>query len=289
MNPRYDVFISYRRRGGLLLARCICYYLRSKGVRCFFDMKEIKEGKFDEKIYRALDNSKYFLLILTDGSLDRCAEEEDWVRKEIEYAMSIKDKNHDIVPLAIKGHEVRFSDNLPASILELETVQRTIIDEEIHFERDIEDVLVNRMQRVGKKITREFQKGAKRRQEEAEDAFREQARQFKDVDRIRIDIGGGYEKLLRFADDLDIEKSRACVLIEEVNHSINQRRRRDAWIKSHPFKVLFLVFSALFVLGVLAYSFMPSDWRDIVDDRVVSPFVESCSRFWEGACRRFSK
>ena len=289
MNPRYDVFISYRRRGGLLLARCICYYLRSKGVRCFFDMKEIKEGKFDEKIYRALDNSKYFLLILTDGSLDRCAEEGDWVRKEIEYAMSIKDKNHDIVPLAIKGHDVRFSDNLPASILELETVQRTIIDEEMHFERDIEDVLVNRMQRVGKKITREFQKGAKRRQEEAEDAFREQARQFKDVDHIRIDIGGGYEKLLRFADDLDIDRSRACVLIEEVNHSINQRRRRDAWIKSHPFMVLFLVLSVLSAMGVLAYSLMPSDWRDMVDDRVVSPFVESCSRFWEGVCRTISK
>ena len=284
MNSKYDIFISYRREGGLLLTRCICYYLRSKGVRCFFDLKEIKGGRFDEKIYRALDDSKYFLLILTVGALDRCVNEDDWVRKEIEYA---KAKSCEIVPLMIKGHEVIIPDDLPASIREIATIEREPIDVEKHFERDIEGILVNRMPRIGKKITGELLKNAKRRREEAEDAFCEQARQFKDVDRIRIDVGGGYQKLLRRAEDLDIEKSRAVILITEVNSSINQRRTREAWIKKHTFLLVVLVIATLLVLGVLVYSVLPSGWKEVVDDRILFPFMEHWGHFWDGMCRRF--
>ena len=70
---QYDVFISYRREGGLDLARQLAQQLERLGVSCFFDLEEIQTGKFNEKIYEAIDNSRYFIFILSPRSLDRCA------------------------------------------------------------------------------------------------------------------------------------------------------------------------------------------------------------------------
>ena len=36
----------------------------------------------------AIDSAPVFVILLSDGSLDRCAEEGDWVRTEIERAES---------------------------------------------------------------------------------------------------------------------------------------------------------------------------------------------------------
>ena len=280
MKPKYDVFISYRRKGGLAIARCICYYLRSKGVRCFFDLREINEGKFDEAIFGALKRSKYTLLLLTEGSLDRCVDKGDWVRKEIEYSMSIKDKRHDIIPLTIKGQKVVFPESLPDSFTELAAIQQESIDDGRHFERDIDDMLVKRMKRVGKRVAREFNRDVRNRAMEAEAAFRSRAEFLKDTEKIRIDIGGGHVKLLQFAEELDIDKQRACILIEEVNSAINRRRRFFAWMRTHAVVSALTVFLSLFALGWGMYYLLPVEQQSKIEEKIVCPFSEQIDRIW---------
>lgn len=85
----FEVFISYRRKTGAQDARTLYYALKSIGIRAFFDYNSIRNGKFNEAIYDAIDKADCFILLLTPGSLDRCVQDEkDWVRKEIEYAIT---------------------------------------------------------------------------------------------------------------------------------------------------------------------------------------------------------
>ena len=83
----YDIFISYRRVGGADFARQMQLALKTKGYNVFLDFDELKDGVFDRRIEAAIKSSKVFLFILSPHALDRCKNEEDWVRKEIECAI----------------------------------------------------------------------------------------------------------------------------------------------------------------------------------------------------------
>ena len=83
----YDIFISYRRVGGADFARQMQLALKTKGYNVFLDFDELKDGVFDRRIEAAIKSSKVFLFILSTHALDRCKNEEDWVRKEIECAI----------------------------------------------------------------------------------------------------------------------------------------------------------------------------------------------------------
>lgn len=92
----YDIFISYRRQGGAEKARPIKSELERRGYRVFLDFDELKDGVFDKRIMNAIDEAPIFLIILSANSLNRCCNHDDWVRKEIEYA--VKKKKH-FVPI----------------------------------------------------------------------------------------------------------------------------------------------------------------------------------------------
>ena len=83
----YDIFISYRRVGGADFARQMQLALKTKGYSVFLDFDELKDGVFDRRIEAAIKSSKVFLFILSTHALDRCKNEVDWVRKEIECAL----------------------------------------------------------------------------------------------------------------------------------------------------------------------------------------------------------
>ena len=83
----YDIFISYRRVGGADFARQMQLALKNKGYNVFLDFDELKDGVFDRRIEAAIKSSKVFIFILSPHALDRCKNEEDWVRKEIECAI----------------------------------------------------------------------------------------------------------------------------------------------------------------------------------------------------------
>ncbi|MBQ0082638.1 MAG: toll/interleukin-1 receptor domain-containing protein, partial [bacterium] len=86
MKKEYDIFISYRREGGKEYARNLTSELVSRGFHPFLDFDELVDGKFDKRITDAIESAPVFMFILSPGSLDRCVNEEDWVRKEILHA-----------------------------------------------------------------------------------------------------------------------------------------------------------------------------------------------------------
>ena len=97
MRKKYDIFISYRRECSEVFATLLKYVLEREGYIVFLDSTELTDGKFDKRIMDAIDSSSVFLFILAPHSLDKCVDDnEDWVRKEIEYAVS---KEKHIVPV----------------------------------------------------------------------------------------------------------------------------------------------------------------------------------------------
>ena len=82
----YDIFISYRRVGGKGYARMLKPELEKRGFRVFLDFDNLDDGVFNQHIKDAINESSIFLIILSDGALDRCVNEGDWVREEIKYA-----------------------------------------------------------------------------------------------------------------------------------------------------------------------------------------------------------
>ena len=93
---KYDVFISYRRGNGFFLAQVIRDRLTKKNLSVFLDTEELHSGKFDQKIIDAITEASNFILILTKGALDRCVDEQDWMRREIQEAMR---NNKTIIPI----------------------------------------------------------------------------------------------------------------------------------------------------------------------------------------------
>lgn len=111
MERKYNIFISYRRDGGESTAKILRDKLESLGYQVFFDVESLRSGDFNTALYSVIDECEDFLLILSPGALDRCQNEDDWVRLEIEYALA-KDKN--IIPIMLRGFF--FPKELPGSI-----------------------------------------------------------------------------------------------------------------------------------------------------------------------------
>jgi len=109
-----QIFISYRRDGGDVTAKLICENLKNRGYTVFYDYDSLSGGYFDSRILEAIEKCQEFILVLPPHSLDRCVNEEDWVRKEIRHALECK-KN--IVPLMLPGFT--FPKDLPADIAEV--------------------------------------------------------------------------------------------------------------------------------------------------------------------------
>ena len=94
------VFISYRRNVSSFIARAIFLDLRANGYDVFMDVESIDSGTFDTIILNQIEARGHFVVVLTPGSVERCVEPDDWLRREIEYAM---DKQRNIVPVLANG------------------------------------------------------------------------------------------------------------------------------------------------------------------------------------------
>lgn len=88
----FDVFISYRRSDGLSIAEKLYSYLTSNGLRVFLDKSEMLDGHyFTTQITENLKNTPNYILIATDDVF-KFRENEDWVQKEIEIAITEYEK-----------------------------------------------------------------------------------------------------------------------------------------------------------------------------------------------------
>ena len=85
--PSNAVFISYRRDVGGMIAMALHQHLTEHGLDTFYDIESIRAGQFDTIILSQIAARPYFLLVLTPGTLERCVEPTDWLRREIEQAL----------------------------------------------------------------------------------------------------------------------------------------------------------------------------------------------------------
>lgn len=117
----YDIFISYRRKGaGAGVAGELQSKLENLGYKVFLDVDKIGSGQFPEQIKQAISECKDFLLVLSPGTLDRCVDEEDWVRREIILA---QEQNKNIVGVGLPGFVMPEEDALPEPLKSLATRQ----------------------------------------------------------------------------------------------------------------------------------------------------------------------
>lgn len=93
MKKKYDVFISYRRKNadgndeGTHIARTIKLSLdllmQNTDSCCFFDYSNMSNEDFPTRILNTIASAKVFVCVLTKNAMQRCGNEEDWVRREI--------------------------------------------------------------------------------------------------------------------------------------------------------------------------------------------------------------
>ncbi len=117
----YDIFISYRRKGaGAGVAGELQAKFENLGYKVFLDVDEIGSGQFPEQIERAISECKDFILVLSPGTLDRCVEEEDWVRREI---LQAQNQNKNIIGVGLPGFFMPEAESLPGPLKPMTTIQ----------------------------------------------------------------------------------------------------------------------------------------------------------------------
>lgn len=93
-----SVFVSYRRSVSAFIARAVFQHLHSSGYDVFMDVESLDSGTFENIIFNQIAARAHFLVILTPGTLERCVEPGDMVRREIEAAITLQ---RNIVPLLL--------------------------------------------------------------------------------------------------------------------------------------------------------------------------------------------
>ncbi len=112
-----SVFISYRRKHGAGWARAILQDLKAHGYDVFVDVESIDSGSFERVILNQIEARAHFLLLLTPGSLDRCNEPEDWLRREIQHAIQLQ---RNVVPLTLEQFSfATHAQKLPSALVPL--------------------------------------------------------------------------------------------------------------------------------------------------------------------------
>jgi hypothetical protein len=111
---KYDIFISYRRENGDQIARAIYDRLKDQGYNVYLDVETLHSGAFNERLYAVIDESRDVLVILSPNSLDRCVNDNDWVRLEVAHALQGQ-KN--LIPIIMRDFD--FPAELPTDIAAL--------------------------------------------------------------------------------------------------------------------------------------------------------------------------
>ena len=81
------MFISYRRDVGGILAMALYQQLSEHGFDAFYDIESLRAGQFETIIMNQIVARPYFVLVLTPGTLERCVDANDLLRREIEKAL----------------------------------------------------------------------------------------------------------------------------------------------------------------------------------------------------------
>ena len=114
---QYDIFISYRR-SSYDTANLIATRLKAEGYSVFFDMETLRSGAFNEQLYTAIEQCRDFIVVLPPDALDRCFNEDDWVRLEVLHALK---HSKNIVPVMLNGFV--WPESMPPGLEPLQHIQ----------------------------------------------------------------------------------------------------------------------------------------------------------------------
>jgi hypothetical protein len=133
----FDVFLSYRRESGAFAARAIFETLEHRGYRVFLDVDRLKSGRFDTKLLLHIQNTPNFVVIMSEGGLDRCHDREDWLRREIAHAIQCR---CNILPIMMPGFEMPKPARLPPNIRKLPSFNA------IHYEHEHHESVIEQLE-----------------------------------------------------------------------------------------------------------------------------------------------
>lgn len=103
MGNSFDIFISYKRSDGTILAKLFRKLLEEQGYRVFLDLKELHRGRFDLQLQEQLHSCTDVLCVLTPDyaqSLRQEPGEQNWVGLELQQALHDRQQKN-IVPITI--------------------------------------------------------------------------------------------------------------------------------------------------------------------------------------------
>ena len=107
----FDLFISYRRNGGEVIARLIFELLKNRKYNIFFDHESLSSGEFENKLIDIIKNCNDYLVMLSNG----CFWIEDGHGKifmnEIKCAV---DNGKNIIPIFAKDFIIPSDDEIAA-------------------------------------------------------------------------------------------------------------------------------------------------------------------------------
>jgi tetratricopeptide (TPR) repeat protein len=93
------IFVSYRRTN-MPWALAIYQDLVTHGYDVFIDYLNIDSGDFEKIIIGNIKARAHFLVVLTPSALEGCGDPDDWIRREIETALT---ERKNIIPLFLES------------------------------------------------------------------------------------------------------------------------------------------------------------------------------------------
>ncbi len=153
MSQRYDIFISYRRKGGVQDARLVDEKLRNSGYSVSFDIDTLGRGKFTDTLKKRLEECKDFIVIFEPSYYERFYDEngyiqpedvlnQDWCYLELKNALLL---NKNVIPLVQK--DFVFPSSLPKDIkdvAEMNAIQLSEKEFKEIFEYKIKSYLISK-------------------------------------------------------------------------------------------------------------------------------------------------
>nr|VFJ52871.1 MAG: Tfp pilus assembly protein PilF [Candidatus Kentron sp. FM]VFJ54941.1 MAG: Tfp pilus assembly protein PilF [Candidatus Kentron sp. FM]VFK09932.1 MAG: Tfp pilus assembly protein PilF [Candidatus Kentron sp. FM] len=138
MNTK-TLFLSHRRDAvGKAFARLIHQALTHRGYDVFLDVDNMEPGPWAEQLEREILARAHFLLLLTPGALGKCADDNDWVRREYEQAVASR---RNIVPVRSEDFDLEAErDHCPAAMESVFDLQIASVSHGA-FDRDVEELI----------------------------------------------------------------------------------------------------------------------------------------------------
>ncbi len=82
----------------------------------FLDVDDLGPKQFGERLLREIESVPNFVLVLSPGTMDRCEEHDDWLRREISHAITT---HRNIVPLMVDEFQYPPTEKIPDELEEL--------------------------------------------------------------------------------------------------------------------------------------------------------------------------